>query len=238
MSDDTTTRPRRWGKAGVRLDTREARAEAGQRGLDRLKAQQATDRAHAAWKRGHLVPWRITTALDIRKLYGPEVDRALGVEEPTVDEWEAGETYPSWEQVLALAVLTGFPVAFFAEPVKGPPIRAEDTSLRFHMPKDLVDDEPLPVLSFKPEAIRARLGHEGRPVRELRSAKALAAENEALRRRLDSAVNWLSALDQIAAGLEDGEQQIAARRLRQAASGLRQTLERPPRAPQPPGKRA
>ena len=35
-------------------------------------------------------PERITIALDYRELYGPEVDRALGGEEPMVDEWESG----------------------------------------------------------------------------------------------------------------------------------------------------
>lgn len=58
-------------------------------------------------------PERITTALDAAGLWGPEVDRACGVEEPTVDLWESGELVPTREQVEALAALTGFPVAFF-----------------------------------------------------------------------------------------------------------------------------
>lgn len=63
------------------------------------------------------VPARITTALDLRGLYGPEVDEACGVAEPAVDQWEAGEIEPTPEQVARLAELTGFPVAFFYEPV-------------------------------------------------------------------------------------------------------------------------
>jgi hypothetical protein len=65
-------------------------------------------------------PERITTALNIRELYGPEVDQALGGEEPMVDEWEAGERIPTFEQVQRLAVLTGFPVRFFYQPPSPP----------------------------------------------------------------------------------------------------------------------
>src|SRR5690606_29771885 len=61
--------------------------------------------AHARWKAGYVVPDRITLFLDYRDLYGPEVDHACGVEEPTVDRWEAGELYPTWEQLTALAAL-------------------------------------------------------------------------------------------------------------------------------------
>jgi transcriptional regulator with XRE-family HTH domain len=59
-------------------------------------------------------------ALDLRELYGPEVDQALGGEEPMVDEWESGERVPSLEQVQALAELTQFPVKFFYQPPPRP----------------------------------------------------------------------------------------------------------------------
>lgn len=59
------------------------------------------------------IPQRITTALDMAGLYGPEVDRALGVEEPAVDLWEAGELEPTPDQLRALADMTGYPVRFF-----------------------------------------------------------------------------------------------------------------------------
>lgn len=68
---------------------------------------------YEAWRDGLLSPRAITAALDMRQLYGPEVDRACGVQEPAVDQWEAGQLYPSWEQVEALSRLTGFPVRFF-----------------------------------------------------------------------------------------------------------------------------
>jgi len=52
-------------------------------------------------------------ALDLRELHGPEVDAALSVPEPTVDLWETGQIVPRWVDLLALAELTDFPVAFF-----------------------------------------------------------------------------------------------------------------------------
>lgn len=65
-------------------------------------------------------PERITMALDLCMLEGPEVDEALGGEEPMVDEWEAGTRVPTLEQVQALAELTGWPVRFFYLPPPPP----------------------------------------------------------------------------------------------------------------------
>lgn len=72
-----------------------------------------------AWRDGLVSPRAITAALDMRALYGPEVDEACGVQEPAVDQWEAGQLYPSWEQLDALARLTGFPVRFFTRDQAG-----------------------------------------------------------------------------------------------------------------------
>jgi transcriptional regulator with XRE-family HTH domain len=58
-------------------------------------------------------PKRITLALDAKGLYGPDVDRACGVEEPAVDQWETGELVPTPEQLVKLAALTGVTVGFF-----------------------------------------------------------------------------------------------------------------------------
>jgi hypothetical protein len=63
-------------------------------------------------------PSRITCALDLRGLYGPDVDTACGTTEPHVDRWEADTEAPTPGQVEKLAALTGFPVAFFY----GPPV--------------------------------------------------------------------------------------------------------------------
>lgn len=65
-------------------------------------------------------PRRITIALDCCNLYGPEVDAALGGEEPMVDEWEAGERVPTAKQIQALAKLTGFAAWTFYLPPPEP----------------------------------------------------------------------------------------------------------------------
>lgn len=61
-------------------------------------------------------PDRITAALDLRGLYGPEVDEALGVHnalDTTVDSWEAGTLVPSHDEVRRLATLTGMLAPWF-----------------------------------------------------------------------------------------------------------------------------
>jgi len=59
------------------------------------------------------VPARITLALDAAQLWGPQVDIDLGGVEPMVDDWEAGRSLPTPEQVERLAALTGHPVGWF-----------------------------------------------------------------------------------------------------------------------------
>jgi hypothetical protein len=74
-----------------------------------------------AWYAGKTpTPERITTALDLCELYGPEVDEALGGEEPMVDEWESGARMPTFEQMQRLALLTGYSVRFFYQPPSPP----------------------------------------------------------------------------------------------------------------------
>lgn len=81
------------------------------------RSRRATRKDREAWHAGIMVPYRITSALDLAGQEGPEVDVALGGAEPMVDLWEAGELYPSWSQLLKLSALTGFPVAYFFSPV-------------------------------------------------------------------------------------------------------------------------
>ncbi len=126
---------------------------AQRRGYERYLAQRDLEAAQEAWRRGQVIPHRITTALDLRALYGPEVDAACGVQEPAVDEWEEGVRYPTWEQLLALAELTDFPVKFFTTMLPAAPIRVSDTTLAFHAKGRLEDREP--VLAFTPDAIKA-----------------------------------------------------------------------------------
>lgn len=133
----------RWGKAGQRLDPKEAerRRTAIIARKYRENASHGRDvaRARSNWESGLVVPWRITVALDAMGLYGPEVDEACGAQEPDVDRWEAGELYPTWEQLVALADLTGCTARFFTmHDVE--PIPAALTSLRFHVPAELLSD--------------------------------------------------------------------------------------------------
>lgn len=107
--------------------------------------------AYRAWAAGKVIPYRITTALDAEALYGPEVDAACGVEEPAVDQWEAGELYPTWEQLCALAELTHTRPWLFT-PATGPAAEEPWTTLQFH----IKGWEPTKrVLAFTPEAIAA-----------------------------------------------------------------------------------
>lgn len=156
MPDSET---RRWGKAGVRLTDREAEE------LDRRNArharefQQACEAAETGardnWARGMLRPCTITRALDACRLYGPEVDEACGVEEPAVDMWEAGQLYPSWDELKALARLTLRPVHYLL--VDRGHLPFEATSMRFHLKAGEEPPAP-PVLCFTPEAIQAATG--------------------------------------------------------------------------------
>lgn len=107
------------------------RAQPGARELAAEQAREENQRwATAHWKRetqrllaeGTPVPARITMALDLRGLDGPEVDTACGAVEPAVDMWECGVEVPTGEQVKLLAELTGFPVRYFYMPVEPGPL--------------------------------------------------------------------------------------------------------------------
>lgn len=150
---------RKWGKAGQRLDA------AGRPGPNprRLAAQlghQAQERnlriAYQRWRAGEVSPDRITQALDL--LEGPEVDVACRAREPEVDQWETGERYPRWDQLVALAALTGFQPRWFTESTVGRiPVRS--TSLWFHMTKaerKQWEHEPAPVLLYPRAVLDAR----------------------------------------------------------------------------------
>lgn len=119
MTDDLS-------RARQRRERRRTTAPAGTFGVGLKRQVQITrvmDKVHQAERRnGPPTPERITAALDFRfrGLYGPEVDEALGGQEPMVDEWEAGERIPTDEQMRALVWLTGFPINFFYLPPPPP----------------------------------------------------------------------------------------------------------------------
>jgi hypothetical protein len=145
----------RWGKAGQRLSEQEiaARAAAAVTRRNQARARREADDAVAyrLWQAGELRPYRITWALNAKGLFGPEVDAACGAAEPDVDLWEAGKLYPTWEQVLLLAELTGKTARFLCIPDPAP-LTGADTSLRFHGFRD--SPEPL-VVAFPPEVVAA-----------------------------------------------------------------------------------
>jgi hypothetical protein len=70
---------------------------------------------HKQWT-GTVDPRRITHALDALGLDGPEVDEALGVDEPTVDLWETGALVPTPADVRRLCTLTGMLLGWFYNP--------------------------------------------------------------------------------------------------------------------------
>lgn len=131
------------------------------RGTDRAKFAAAVRRQrgdreeHAAWAAGLVQPFIITLALDAAGLYGPQVDEACGTFEPAVDMWEAGQLYPTWPELNALAELTRNTVNWFV--MRHEPIPFEATTLRFHL-KPGEEPLPPPVLCFEPEAILAATG--------------------------------------------------------------------------------
>jgi transcriptional regulator with XRE-family HTH domain len=129
-----------------------------QRAQDARRRRDAEQAAHQAWEAGRVCPHRITIALDIRRLYGPEVDRACGAEEPAVDEWETGVRYPTWEQLCALAELTDFDVRFFTpEPDEIHPLGPGVAFIckRSRPSWDPRTEIPAPILAFTPDAITA-----------------------------------------------------------------------------------
>jgi hypothetical protein len=128
MTDDNVTPFRRPGQApppaGELSRARALAAEQNAGPRERYGAAISRQRAERLIATGKVVPARITMALDIRDLEGPEVDIACGAAEPDVDMWELGLAVPSPEQVTLLAELTGFQPAFFYNPIEPGPLAA------------------------------------------------------------------------------------------------------------------
>jgi hypothetical protein len=112
------------------------------------------------WRAGALVPYRITKALDLAGLYGPEVDRLCEAEEPEVDEWEIGTRYPRLAQVRALADLTDLhPLWFFrttdqdTDRLTSPAFMCGDRGCEL-----LVEDGVEHVVEYPVDVVRATVG--------------------------------------------------------------------------------
>lgn len=58
-------------------------------------------------------PHRITVALDRAKLFGPAADAKVGAVEPDLDNWEAGISQPTDQQLARLAAMANVPAEFF-----------------------------------------------------------------------------------------------------------------------------
>jgi hypothetical protein len=58
-------------------------------------------------------PHRITAALDRAMLFGPTADAKVGAVQPDLDNWEAGISQPTDQQLARLAALANVPVEFF-----------------------------------------------------------------------------------------------------------------------------
>jgi hypothetical protein len=75
---------------------------------------------------GKVVPARITIALDICGLDGPEIDEQVGTwhgnPDGDIDRWEQALAVPSPQQVELLATLTECTVAWFYEPLEPGPM--------------------------------------------------------------------------------------------------------------------
>jgi len=142
-----------WGKAGQRLTEDELlhrRRQATARRNQSRTVRHASDRiAYRLWRAGQLQPYLITMNLDAAGLFGPGVDEACGAAEPDVDLWEAGQLYPTWDQLLKLAELVGTTPRRLCE--RRDILAVSQTSMRFH---GYADDERPRVWMFDQDAVR------------------------------------------------------------------------------------
>ncbi|WP_128644983.1 hypothetical protein [Rhodococcus sp. BS-15] len=110
------------------------------------------------WAAGEIVPFRITQALDGAGLFGPEVDTACGAAEPAVDEWEAGIRYPTFEQLLLLADITGHAPEWFFDRGLEVEIDIRDTTLWWHLTERQRQQWRPPIGEFTERAIQSCTG--------------------------------------------------------------------------------
>lgn len=112
--------------------------------------------AKQRWHAGLVVPARITWALDSCALHGPGVDEACGVQPPTVDRWEQGLIYPTWDELCRLAALTGFGADWFTKDAE----HLADMAFHFNKVEGRYVEYRTPpaVLAFTRNAINRTLG--------------------------------------------------------------------------------
>lgn len=76
--------------------------------------------AYHSWRNGELVPGRLALARAYCDLPQQSIANVCGTDVETVDLWEQGVEYPTWDEFLDLMAITGLNPAFFARPVCGP----------------------------------------------------------------------------------------------------------------------
>lgn len=79
-----------------------------------------TPTTYTAWRNGHLTPGRLTLARAYTGLTQSAIAYACDTDPETVDMWERGAEYPSWETWNHLAAITEHPLEFFSRPLSGP----------------------------------------------------------------------------------------------------------------------
>lgn len=140
MDDDGTVVPfgRRRPPPVTRLHPSARRAQQGARDLAAAQntAQREAYQEGLARQRGERllaegtpVPARITIAMNLADLYGPEVDERCGTFEGNpagdIDRWELAICVPTGEQVRLMSEVTGFPIPWFYEPLEPGPLPSD-----------------------------------------------------------------------------------------------------------------
>lgn len=78
------------------------------------------DATYRIWRDGKLVPGRIELAREQKGLPQQCVANVCGTDVITVDLWEQGVEYPSWDELDDLCAILEVGVDFLARPVAGP----------------------------------------------------------------------------------------------------------------------
>lgn len=76
--------------------------------------------AYRSWRNGEVVPGRIALARAYCYLPQQSIANVCGTDIETVDLWEQGVEYPTWDELIDLMAITGLNSTFFIRPLNGP----------------------------------------------------------------------------------------------------------------------
>lgn len=107
--------------------------------------------ARQGWETGAIVPHCITSALDLSGRRREALSAACGVPNETLQAWEAGIVYPTWDQLVALARETGVHPAFFAKAASS----LDLISATLTMTLDIAEPQSEPIHCFTDAALAA-----------------------------------------------------------------------------------